>query len=325
MMYLGIDLSKLYFDVTLLSQNGIKHYARFDNTPQGFRQLQRFLKDHAVSSLHACMEATNIYWEALALFLHECGYRVSVVNPARIKGVALSQLRRNKTDKLDSDVIVEFCKAMAPKCWTPPSAEQHKLRSLVRHRAALIKTRTQQKNRLASCQERDVEQSLQRVIATLQAEIDQVNRQIAQFIKQQPALRKQKADLPSIKGIGAVVAHTLMAEMYDLAEYENASSAAADAGVTPAHYESGATVRRRPKMCKVGKAVVRGVLFMPRKAAIRHNPVVRALAQRLEQRNKPPKVIIGAAMRKLMHLAYGVLKNQTPFDPNWHTKSVPVT
>jgi transposase len=108
-----------------------------------------------------------------------------------------------------------------------------------------------------------------------------------------------------------------MTELYDLAQYTSAHAAAADAGVTPAHHESGTSIRRTPKISKVGKASVRSILYWPAISAMRYNPVVRALAERLRTRHKPNKVIIAAAMRKLLHLAYGVLKNQTPFDPNY--------
>ena len=121
--------------------------------------------------------------------------------------------------------------------------------------------------------------------------------------------------LQSIKGIGQKTATHLLAEMYDLEQYENAKAAAADAGITASHYSSGATVRRRSKMSRMGKASIRGALYFPALTAIKHNPLVKLLAQRLQAKGKHKKVIQVAAMRKLLHLAYGVLKNQQPFDP----------
>ena len=103
--------------------------------------------------------------------------------------------------------------------------------------------------------------------------------------------------------------------MYDLSDYDNAKAAAADAGVTAAHYQSGSSVRRRSKMSRMGKAAVRSALYFPAITAIEHNPVVKQLAQRLAAKGKHKSVIRVAAMRKLMHLAYGVLKNNQPFDP----------
>ena len=124
----------------------------------------------------------------------------------------------------------------------------------------------------------------------------------------------------SIKGIGATTATKILAEMYDLEDYQHARAAAADGGVTPAHYESGTSVRRRARLCKVGKASLRGALYWPAITAMHHNPIIRHLKERLEQKGKPTGVIIGAAMRKLLHLAYGVLKNKTPFDPQYGSK-----
>ncbi len=94
---LGIDLAKLTFDATLLTTSGAQHYHSFPNTPEGFTQLQAWLTQQGITQVHACMEATNVYWEALATWLHAHGHIVSVVNPARIKGYAQATMRRNKT------------------------------------------------------------------------------------------------------------------------------------------------------------------------------------------------------------------------------------
>ena len=84
MTVLGIDLAKRTFDVTLLSEDGQRRHQQFPNNLNGFEKLLRWLKKLSITELHACMEATNVYWEALALFLFQHGYSVAVVNPARI-------------------------------------------------------------------------------------------------------------------------------------------------------------------------------------------------------------------------------------------------
>src|SRR5512138_621644 len=127
---LGIDLAKVSFDATLLLSAGDQHYASFANSAEGFTQLQAWLIAHGVSDLHACMEATTIYWEALATWLHAHSYTVSVVNPARIKGYAQATMQRNKTDKLDSAVIASFCAKHHPTAWEPLSEAHRRLRSL---------------------------------------------------------------------------------------------------------------------------------------------------------------------------------------------------
>lgn len=325
MNILGIDVSKATIDVTLLRATGRKDQGQFANEGKGFKKLKSWLRKREVQALHVCLEATNIYWEAIAEYLYEQGYQVSVVNPARIKGFAQSQLRRNKTDKLDGEVIAQFCQALKPKLWQPPSPEQRKLRALVRHQHALQKSLTQQKNRLAVATEPEVRASLQTLIATLQTELEHLADQIQTLIDHTPPLKEQHQLLTSIKGIGPKSATGLLAEMYDLADYDSARAAAADAGLTPAQHTSGTSVRRKPKLSKMGKTQVRTILYFPAITAMTHNPLVRALKLRLEARGKEPKVIIGAAMRKLLHLAYGVLKHQQPFDPNYLSKLSPST
>jgi transposase len=322
-MELGLDISKRYFDATLLKGVGKKEYYQFENRAKGIESLLKWLKSHGVKELHACMEATNTYWEEVADALHQAGYDVSVVNPARIKGFAMGQMRRNKNDKLDSDVIVEFCAQMKPGLWTPLTASQRKMRNWVRHRDGLKKTLTQQRNRLANTQDGEVRASLQRIIDTLSDELAQLEERIDNFIDSDEELQTDKALIASIKGVGDATAHVFLSEMPDLARYQSASAAAADVGITPSHHESGDTVRHRPRISKMGKASVRGILYWPAITAMRCNPLIQAFAARLEARGKPKMVIIVAVMRKLVHLIYGVLKNRTPFDPNYGRQPLP--
>ncbi len=319
MMAVGIDVSKDKIDVTLIDSQGKKHHATFTNNKKGFKKLHGWLQKFSVTddAIHICMEATNIYWEDLALYFHDKGYVVSVVNPVRIKGFARSQLRRNKTDKQDSEIIADFCAALKPKAWTPPSESQRKVRSLVRHLEGLKKTLTQQQNRLASCKDDDVKRSLRVVIEALKKEIAGVEQQLKALIEKTPELKKQYDLLVSIKGIGAQTAYKLMAEMYDLADYESASAAAADAGLNPSHHESGSSVKHKPRLSKVGKGAVRKALYLPALVAMRHNSLIKEFAEKLKVKGKHIMVIIGAVMRKLLHIAYGVLKNSTAFDPEY--------
>jgi transposase len=315
MATLGIDVSKLTLDVALLADNGQQYTRKLKNTATGLQELPPWLANHAVTTVHVCMEATNVYWEAAAEFCYAQGWEVSVVNPARIKGFAQSQLQRHKTDPVDAQTIAVFCAKLAPRRWHPPAPELRQLRAWVRHRAALQKTRTQQSNRLQTTQDATVRASLQTLISAIDTEIEHITTQIETLVHTYDDVRRTHDLLVSIPGMGSATATLLMAEMYDLAEYEDARAAAADAGVTPSHYQSGTSVKRRPRLSKVGKATVRAALYWPAITAMRHNPLVKALTDRLAQRGKSKKVQIGAAMRKLLHLAYGVLKHQTPFDP----------
>src|SRR5258708_40356374 len=146
-VYIGIDVSKATLDVGLVSARGREH-ARFENSPAGFVQLGRFLTKRRAKGGQVCMEATGQYGEALADYLHAAGYRLSVVNPAQVRGYAQSRLSRNKTDKVDAYLLADFCREHHPPRWTPPPAEWRELRALVRHYEDLSEARQQTLNRL---------------------------------------------------------------------------------------------------------------------------------------------------------------------------------
>lgn len=315
MHVLGIDIAKQTFEVTLLHPDETAHHATFANTAEGFIALRTWLTDHDVQTLHACMEATNVYWEALAETLYTWGSTVSVVNPVQIKGFAIAQLQRNKTDKLDGHTIAQFCASQRPAAWQPMSAAQQQLRALVRHREDLIQTKLQQQNRLRDTRDAVIRASLEAVLATVLAQLDAMERAIATHLKSHEELRTNATLLQTITGIGLITAATLLAELAAITQYASAKALAADVGVTPMQHESGSSVRRRSRMSKLGKADLRAALWWPAITAMQRCPAIQAFANRLASRGKPNKVVLGAVMRKLLHIVYGVLKHQTPYDP----------
>ena len=312
---LGIDLAKRSFDATLLRSDGSQHHRSFANSPDGFAQLDAWLRERGVERLQACMEATNVYWEDLALWLYQHDCIVSVVNPARIKGYAQATLQRNKTDKLDSAIIASFAAKHQPDAWQPMTAEQQQLRALTRHRDDLMQTKLQQTNRLRDTKDPFVRASLEALVKVITNQIREIERQIRVHTAAQEQIKANLALLTSIVGIGALTASKMMAECGELRRYSSARAVAADMGVTASTYESGTSVRRRAKMSKMGNAVMRAALYMPALTAMRRCPACQAFVERLRRRGKPSKVIIGAVMRKLVHAMYGVLKHQQPYDP----------
>jgi len=147
------------------------------------------LEKQGIRKVHACLEATGNYGEDLAIYLHEAGHIVSIVNPARIKGFAQSELLRTKTDKLDAALIARFCLAMKPGPWSPPSPEIRSLRALVRRVDSLIDMRSQEKNRISTAHE-TVSLLIKEHIAYLDQEIKKIRQQIAMLIEQDPNLRR---------------------------------------------------------------------------------------------------------------------------------------
>ena len=316
--YLGIDVSKATLDTVLLREGQSAEAAQFANTRQGFTTLGHFLKKRHVQPLHACLEATGSYGEELALFLHEAGYTVSVVNPARIKAYADSRLSRNKTDAGDAALIADFCRTQQPDAWMPPLPEQRELQALVRQWENLSAMKQQEANRRqAGVPSQTVLQSLDAHIAFLDQQLTELLYQIHDHIDRHPHLRQQRDLLTSIPGIGDLTAFKLLAEIRDITVFDSAPQLAAFAGLTPRQRTSGSSVRAKPRLSKRGSARLRSALYFPALVAQRHNPILRAFAQRLLAAGKPKLAVLAAVMRKLLHLIYGILKSGRPFDPDF--------
>jgi transposase len=315
---LGIDISKLKFNICLIDARGKLRHRLFPNTETGFSQLKEWLSKQGVESVHACLEATGTYSEPLALFLHEAGQRVSVINPAAVKAFAQSRLSRTKTDKVDAELIARFCQAQEPSAWAPPASEVRELQALVRRLDSLIEMRVAEENRLSSgITVEVVRHSVEEHLAYLNEQIKRTQELIRAHIDNHPRLKRQSELLDSIPGIGETTAAVLLAEMTDLKQYRSARQVAAYAGLVPRERQSGSSFRGRARLSKIGNARLRKALYFPAITAIRCSPFFQAWAESLQQRGKCKMTVICAVMRKLVHLAYGVLKSEKPFDPQW--------
>lgn len=323
--WVGIDVSKASLDVVLVRATDSQS-TQVDNSKAGFRTLENFLKKRCPHKAHVCLEATGLYGDAVAEFLHERGYTVSVVNPARIKAYGDSQLKRNKTDRSDAALIADFCRTQSPDAWQPPAPEVKELRALLRHLDDLQAMQQQEANRLQSGEQSAIViGQLQQHLAFLDTQIAQIKQQIDDHFDQHPPLKQQRDLLTSIPGIGHLTAGRLLAELRDLQAFDTASQVAAFVGVTPRQHQSGSSIRRASRISKQGNAALRAALYLPAVVAQRYNPLVRALAQRLEARGHCKMSIIVAAMHKLLHLAFGVLKSGQPFDPCYEAKRLALT
>jgi transposase len=318
----GIDVSKDKFDVALSGEHGVYH-CTFSNDAKGMRGLLAWLKQRQAVQAHACLEATGAYGLDLTYYLHQAGVTVSVVNPACIKAFAQSQLRRTKTDKVDAVVIAQFCRAMQPQPWKPPSAEIAHLQALARRLEDLQSLRTQEINRLKiAAAPEAVKQSARQVVQVLQQQIKALKSQIRVHCRQYPELKAQIDLLTSIKGIGFITAVVLVSEVVDIGRYRSARQLAAYAGLVPCERVSGSSVRGKARLSKRGNARLRKALYFPALTARRANAPLRAFADRLRAKGKAKMAVIAAVMRKLLHQVYGVLKHGRPFDPNYQPLSI---
>lgn len=309
---LGIDVGKKFLDVALMFDEKTLP-RRFANSPKGFKLLAGWLASLHISQVHACLEATGVYGEAVAEFLYEKGHRVSVVNPVCIKSYARSDLQRNKTDSADARTIAAFCLVKDPEDWHPLPAEVKHLQELTRRLESLADMLGSENNRLGSSSPR-VRPSVRRMIRTLEKEIENVRQLIKQHIDDHPDMKHQIDLLQSIPGIGEKTAQLLLSEI-EFSRFDSARSVAAQAGLTPGRHQSGNSTNWT-RLSKIGNGRIRKALYFPAISAIKHNAVIKTFASRLCQNGKAPMQVICAAMRKLLHIAFGVLKNNHPFDPN---------
>jgi transposase len=308
---LGVDISKAKFDVALCIKDRIKH-KKFDNSPNGFSSLVDWLNSCEAKAPHICMEATGIYGEALATFLYDLGYPVSVVNPAQIKGFARSELTRTKTDKTDAKLIARFCRAMTPMLWHPQPLHIRQLQALVRRLEALQDMYQQESNRLEGATD-IIQSSIQSMLKKLDKEIQAIKVKIKKHIDGNPDLRNKQKLLDTIPGIGEATISQILAFM-PIEQFKNAKQLAAFVGLNPQHRVSGTSVNGRARLSKMGNSKLRKAFYMPAIVAKRHNPIIKAFSEKLKNAGKSNMVIIGAIMRKLVHIIYGVLKSAKAFD-----------
>jgi transposase len=320
---LGLDIAKATVDATLLVPERRPRHRTFPNTPSGFAALHEWLRKQEVdlASVQACMEATGTYFLAVATFLHGLGLHVSVVNPARIKAFATSQGLRTKNDKVDSGCIAAFGQALRPRRWEPPAPELAQLVQLTRRLAQLEGMRQQERNRLsAPGLDPVVQASLTRMLALFEEELAQVEAQIEALFAAHPDLAQQRDLLDSIPSIGPKTAAVILAEM-GATPFESARQLAAFAGLVPTETRSGTTIYARTRLSKQGRTRLRGSLYWPAVVAMRLRvPALVPLIEGMRQRGKSTLQIICAVMRKLLHIAFGVLRSGRPYDPGYHLR-----
>ena len=316
--YLGIDVAKGKLDCALQLPNGkFRSKAGLPNTPKGFAELGHWLQAHQVKRAHVCMEATGTYWEAIAEHLSNAGHTVSVVNPFQIKSFAGSCLARSKTDKIDARLIARFCAERHPEPWQAPSVSEQTLKALVLRLESLQAMRVQELNRLEVSRDA-VRGGILAHIDWLDGQIKELLQTIRQHIDNDPGLKSKRDLLGSIPGVGEHTIASLLAFGIAPGRFGNARQAVAFAGLDPRQHESGSSVRTKARLSKIGHSFLRKALYMPAMVALYKTRWGQQFHQRLAAAGKAPMLIIGAMMRKLIHVAFGVLKSGLPFNAALH-------
>jgi transposase len=317
--YIGIDVSKNQLDVARLCEN-VSQHRTFGNSKNGWRELLNWLGPDK-ANYHVCLEATGRYSQGIAKQLFQDDYPVSLVNPTRIHAYGMSRLKRLKTDKADALLIAQFCQTQQPELWTAPEPELEALQMMVRYREELQQMLQQERNRLESLPAHSpMATFIRQHIDFMQTQLEQVHKEIHQHLSQTHSLTADYQLLQSIPGIGQLTAAVLLAEVGHFGRFDKVGQLVAYAGLSPQERRSGSSVRGRTKISKRGNARLRKALYFPAMVAIRHNPILKSFAERLTNNGLAAKSVIIAVMRKLLHLAFGILRSRIPFDPNFQLR-----
>lgn len=323
MAIIGIDVSKDKIDcLWIRDHEKLKVKTKvYKNKPAGYEDLVKWACQNTgkvISDIHFVMEATGIYHENLAYALHEAGAKVSIMNPARIRDYAKSLGVHTKTDKKDSLVIARYGIAHQLRLWVPEPPEIRRLKALLARYEA-IKTDIQRElNRLEKAEanqtHQEIHTSIKTVIKHLEEEKHRLGDLINNHIDENPNLKQDKKLLESIPGVGPVVSQHMSAIIRSRS-FSSAQQCAAFLGLIPVSHESGTSIKGRPHLSKAGSAAVRAKLYMAAISAIRYNPDIKLQYDRLLKRGKSKMSALCAAMRKLVHICFGVLKHQQPYQP----------
>jgi transposase len=302
--FVGIDISKDWFDVAVLGEKRTKQFA---NTKKGIRELVRWMSQLQPKLL--VVEATGGYEEALVLALFEAGLPVALVSPQRVRQYARAKGQLAKTDPLDAHLLAEYGKAIQPRLFVGKSDERKQLSALVGRRNQLNDMLQAEKNRLRT-QSGTIRRSLEKVIACLEAELKQMDQEIHVLLQEHTNLQAQEKLLRTAKSIGVVTAATLLADLPELGQLDRQQIAAL-VGVAPMNSDTGK--KRGYRKTKGGRPGVRRALYMATLSGIRYNPILKPHYEQLRKRGKEKKVAITACMRKVLTILNAMMRDQQPF------------
>ena len=303
----GIDVAKEWLDVAVHPSG---EQWRVTQDSEGLAGLVQRLAVLAPALI--VLEASGGYEGVAVSLLGDAGLPVAVVNPRPVRDFARSQGILAKTDRLDAGIIAHYGQVSGVKPQPPAASEDLDMAALVARRRQLIQMRTAELQRLAPARP-NVRGRIQRVIAMLDQELDDLDRDLTQHVGQSPQWQERERLLRSVPGVGPTLSITLLAELPELGTLSHKAIAAL-VGLAPMARDSG--LRHGPRFCWGGRAQVRAALYMPTVAALRCNPVLRDFYQRLVAQHKPKKVALVACMHKLLTILNAILRHNTPWNPN---------
>ena len=290
-VFVGIDISKDRLDVHVRPL-GIGFAV--GNDAAGHAALIGRLRP--LRTKRIVLEATGGYERALWIALSEAGLVAAVVNPRQVREFARASGRLAKTDRLDAAVIAHFAETFSPAGIRNPDRVADRIGEHVLYRRSLSEQIVALENQLRGLAEAALRRRAQRRLAGLKVEVKEIDGELRAIVEGDPAKQALFLCLTAFKGVGPVLAYTLIANLRELGRLSRQQTAAL-IGVAPINHDSGAWRGRRA--IAGGRVGVRNVLYVATLSAVRYNPAIKAFYRRLRDNGKPGKVALVACMRKI--------------------------
>ena len=303
----GIDTSQALLDIHV---RPLDDYRSFTNDAAGIREAIRYLR--AFKPARVLIEATGRLEVAFFCAAHKAGLPVCVCNPARVRNFAKSIGRMAKTDKLDASDLARFGEVIQPAVTQLKPEKIRLISDLLVVRSQCLEMSTMQKNRLKRMP-KSVHTPIRKILKAITEEIGRIDQQLDRVIAEVPKWRERVDQLTSSKGVGKVLAYTLLSELPELGNL-NRKQIAALVGVAPMNRDSGRYNGKR--FIRGGRHKVRTVLFVSMMSAIQCHPKLKPMYERLVAAGKPKKVAIVACMRKQLTILNAMVKNGTYWNEN---------
>lgn len=303
----GIDTGKHQLDVYV---RPIGDYFTVENNEKGIKEAIKRIKKYSPTRI--IIEATGRLEMPFACAASKANLPIVIANCYHVHNFAVSTGKLAKTDKLDAAMIAHYGEALKPRLSEIKADNIHKISDLLVRRSQLIDMRTMEKNRY-SIMPKDIKRSNTRIIKYLQKEIIWVEACLDKLIENTPDWNQTLQILLSVKGVGKVLAFTLLSELPELGQL-NRQQIAALVGVAPMNRESGAYKGKR--RIRGGRARIRTVLFMAMMSTVQSNPRFKRDYQRMIARGKPKKVALVACMRKMIIILNTMVKKETVWNEN---------
>lgn len=301
----GVDTGKTQLDIYI---RPIGEFFTVENNPSGIKEAIKRIKKHKPTRI--VIEATGRLEMPFACAAAKAKIPIVVANSYRVHKFAASTGKLAKTDKLDAQMIAYYGEALQPRETQLKPKNIQLISDLLARRSQLLEMRTMEKNRL-SILPKTLSTPIKQHIKFINSAVDKVEIKLDTLIEATPQWQQLMEILLSVKGVGKVLAYTLISELPELGQL-NRKQIAALVGVAPMNRESGAYKGKRK--IRGGRHRVRTVLFMAMMSAIQSNAKIKAIYTRLVKAGKPKKVALVACMRRMITILNVMVKNGTVWD-----------